>query len=88
MMRPLSPPSTPQIELKTGLKFGDASNPLLVSVRSGAAVSMPGMMDTVLNLGMSQYSRISHHLHSQKRPIPLAISSISQPGQWEEEITF
>jgi phosphoenolpyruvate synthase/pyruvate phosphate dikinase len=35
------------------LKFGDPSAPLLVSVRSGAAVSMPGMMDTVLNLGMN-----------------------------------
>ena len=34
-------------------KFGDPSNPLLVSVRSGAAVSMPGMMDTVLNLGLT-----------------------------------
>ena len=34
-------------------KFGDAERPLLVSVRSGAAVSMPGMMDTVLNLGLN-----------------------------------
>ena len=41
------------IENKMGKKFGDPSNPLLVSVRSGAAVSMPGMMDTVLNLGMN-----------------------------------
>ncbi len=40
-------------EAKTGKKFGDATNPLLVSVRSGAKFSMPGMMDTVLNLGMS-----------------------------------
>src|SRR3546814_16739542 len=39
------------IEGVTGKKFGDASDPLLVSVRSGARVSMPGMMDTVLNLG-------------------------------------
>jgi pyruvate,orthophosphate dikinase len=37
----------------TGMKFGDAKNPLLVSVRSGAPVSMPGMMDTVLNLGLN-----------------------------------
>ena len=36
-----------------GATFGDASNPLLLSVRSGAAISMPGMMDTVLNLGMN-----------------------------------
>src|SRR6202023_809721 len=36
-----------------GQRFGDAANPLLVSVRSGAPMSMPGMMDTVLNLGLS-----------------------------------
>lgn len=37
----------------TGMKFGDKKNPLLVSIRSGAPVSMPGMMDTVLNLGLN-----------------------------------
>ena len=41
------------IEGITGKAFGDAANPLLVSVRSGARVSMPGMMDTVLNLGLN-----------------------------------
>ncbi|CAE7217294.1 ppdK, partial [Symbiodinium pilosum] len=41
------------IETRTGRKFGDAANPLLVSVRSGARASMPGMMDTVLNLGLN-----------------------------------
>ncbi len=41
------------VEVTTGTKFGDADNPLLVSVRSGARVSMPGMMDTVLNLGLN-----------------------------------
>lgn len=41
------------IESITGKRFGDAANPLLVSVRSGARVSMPGMMDTVLNLGLN-----------------------------------
>lgn len=41
------------LEKETGKKFGDDKNPLLVSVRSGAAVSMPGMMDTVLNLGLT-----------------------------------
>jgi pyruvate,orthophosphate dikinase len=41
------------LEEKTGKRFGDASDPLLVSVRSGAAVSMPGMMDTILNLGLN-----------------------------------
>src|SRR3989440_6791800 len=42
-----------KLEEKTGKKFGDEKNPLLVSVRSGAAFSMPGMMDTVLNLGLN-----------------------------------
>ena len=41
-------------EEATGMKFGDTNNPLLFSVRSGAAVSMPGMMDTVLNLGLNE----------------------------------
>ncbi len=41
------------LEKETDKKFGSAENPLLVSVRSGAAVSMPGMMDTVLNLGLT-----------------------------------
>ncbi len=41
------------IEEKTGKRFGDAANPLLVSVRSGAKFSMPGMMDTVLNVGLN-----------------------------------
>ncbi|HHU85874.1 MAG: pyruvate, phosphate dikinase [Pelotomaculaceae bacterium] len=41
------------LEEKTGKRFGDEVNPLLVSVRSGAPVSMPGMMDTVLNLGLN-----------------------------------
>jgi pyruvate, orthophosphate dikinase len=41
------------LEQETGKKFGDPANPLLVSVRSGAAFSMPGMMDTVLNLGLN-----------------------------------
>lgn len=41
------------IESSVGTKFGDASNPLLVSVRSGARASMPGMMDTILNLGLN-----------------------------------
>src|SRR3979490_2767919 len=41
------------LERKTGKKLGDPKNPLLVSVRSGAKFSMPGMMDTVLNLGLN-----------------------------------
>ncbi|MEE8186487.1 MAG: pyruvate, phosphate dikinase, partial [Nitrososphaerales archaeon] len=43
-----------RLEEKTGKVFGSATNPLLVSVRSGAAVSMPGMMDTILNLGLNE----------------------------------
>ena len=45
------------IERKTGKRFGDPGNPLLVSVRSGARFSMPGMMDTVLNLGLNDTTR-------------------------------
>ena len=41
------------LEKQTGKKFGDLKNPLLVSVRSGARDSMPGMMDTILNLGLN-----------------------------------
>ena len=41
------------LEKRTGKRFGDPEDPLLVSVRSGAAVSMPGMMDTILNLGLN-----------------------------------
>jgi pyruvate,orthophosphate dikinase len=41
------------LEERTGKRFGDSGDPLLVSVRSGAAVSMPGMMDTILNLGLN-----------------------------------
>jgi pyruvate,orthophosphate dikinase len=41
------------LEEKTGRRFGDHDDPLLVSVRSGAAISMPGMMDTILNLGLN-----------------------------------
>jgi pyruvate,orthophosphate dikinase len=42
-----------RLEARTGKRFGDTSDPLLVSVRSGAAVSMPGMMDSILNLGLN-----------------------------------
>ncbi len=44
------------VEKIMGAKFGDAENPLLLSVRSGARVSMPGMMDTVLNLGLTSHT--------------------------------
>ncbi len=46
-----------RVERATGKRLGDATDPLLVSVRSGAAMSMPGMMDTVLNLGLNDQTR-------------------------------
>jgi len=48
-----------EVEEQTGKRFGDPENPLLVSVRSGARVSMPGMMDTVLNLGLNSETLVS-----------------------------
>src|SRR5207244_8058425 len=42
-----------RLEERTGRRFGSHDDPLLVSVRSGAAISMPGMMDTILNLGLN-----------------------------------
>jgi len=47
-----------RLEQRVGKRLGDPADPLLVSVRSGARVSMPGMMDTVLNLGLNQRSRV------------------------------
>ena len=44
------------LEQKAGKRFGDRHDPLLVSVRSGAAISMPGMMDTILNVGLDRES--------------------------------
>ncbi|MGH9935990.1 MAG: pyruvate, phosphate dikinase, partial [Blastocatellia bacterium] len=48
-----------KVEQAAGKKFGDVENPLLVSVRSGAKFSMPGMMDTVLNLGLNDETRVA-----------------------------
>jgi pyruvate, orthophosphate dikinase len=45
-----------RLEEQTGKRFGDSEDPLLVSVRSGAAISMPGMMDTILNVGLNEES--------------------------------
>ena len=53
MLRPEVEKAMHNIERLTGMKFGDKEMPLLVSVRSGARASMPGMMDTILNLGMN-----------------------------------
>ena len=53
LIKPEAEKAMKEIEKDMGMKFGDNSNPLLMSVRSGARVSMPGMMDTILNLGMN-----------------------------------
>ncbi|TMB82180.1 MAG: pyruvate, phosphate dikinase, partial [Chloroflexi bacterium] len=47
-----------EVEAKVGRRFGDPANPLLVSVRSGAPVSMPGMMDTILDLGLNESTTV------------------------------
>ena len=54
-----SKPRLKAVGESTGRVFGDAANPLLVSVRSGARASMPGMMDTVLNLGLNDASVVT-----------------------------
>ncbi|MDH4200606.1 MAG: pyruvate, phosphate dikinase [Spirochaetia bacterium] len=60
--------SLAQLESRLGAKFGDKKNPLLLSVRSGARTSMPGMMDTVLNLGMNdETARILAELSGDER---------------------
>ena len=56
-----------EVEHETGKGFGDPGNPLLVSVRSGAKFSMPGMMDTVLNLGPQRADAAGpHRAHGQR----------------------
>src|SRR3989454_8028947 len=56
-----------RIEKILGRRFGDAENPLLVSVRSGARESMPGMMDTVLNLGLNDQT-VQGLIHRTRNP--------------------
>src|SRR3546814_8223322 len=58
------------IEKLAGAKFGDAKNPLLISVRSGARASMPGMMDTVLNPGLNDETgeALAHAAHDRRLP--------------------
>ncbi len=65
------------IEEAVGLKFGDQAKPLLVSVRSGARVSMPGMMDTVLNLGLNDITVVG-----------LAVASGDQRFAWDSYRRF
>ena len=58
-----------RLEAATGRSFGGVDRPLLVSVRSGAAVSMPGMMDTVLNLGLTAPSAFAIALWAAARAL-------------------
>ena len=53
LLRPEVEKAMKSVESLTGMRFGDKVSPLLVSVRSGARASMPGMMDTILNLGLN-----------------------------------
>src|SRR5215472_13914349 len=57
-----------RLEKVTGKKLGDAKNPLLVSVRSGSARSMPGMMETILNLGLNEHSvqALAHNTKNER----------------------
>ena len=59
------------VEAATGKAFGDAQNPRLVSVRSGAVISMPGMMDTVLNLGLNDVTIQGVISHTQNERFAL-----------------
>ena len=61
------------LEKITGKKFGDVDNPLLVSVRSGARMSMPGMMDTILNLGLNDESVEGLAKTDQQPPLRLRL---------------
>ncbi len=60
-----------ELENVTGKKFGDTENPLLVSVRSGSVFSMPGMMDTILNLGLNDETVITFEQLDGQRKIRL-----------------
>src|SRR5258708_10588559 len=68
-----------QLEEKMGRKLGDHADPLLVSVRSGAKFSMPGMMETVLNIGLSDESVPG--LATQAGSEPFACASYRRPSQ-------
>src|SRR5580658_4341330 len=63
----------------TGKKFGDGENPLLVSVRSGGRASMPGMMDTVLNLGLNDITAVALAEKSRDRRFALTATGASSP---------
>jgi pyruvate,orthophosphate dikinase len=75
-----------KLERKTGKKFGDVKNPLLVSVRSGAAISMPGMMDTILNLGLND--KIVYDLAKKTKNERFAWDSYRRLIQIFSEVVF
>ncbi|RNF08088.1 pyruvate phosphate dikinase 1 [Trypanosoma rangeli] len=87
--------SVRRVETEMGMKFGDVENPLLFSVRSGAAASMPGMMDTVLNLGINKataeaWIRRAPHLErfvydSYRRFITMYADIVMQVGREDFE---
>ena len=62
-----------KMEKITGKKFGDHENPLLVSVRSGARASMPGMMDTILNLGLNEEVVEGYRRQVQQSPLGVGL---------------
>jgi pyruvate,orthophosphate dikinase len=73
------------LEKKTGKGFGNPENPLLVSVRSGSALSMPGMMDTILNLGLNDETVkgfIALTQNDRLFTMPIAFCSFSARSAW------
>lgn len=80
------------LEARCGKKLGDASDPLLVSVRSGAPFSMPGMMDTVLNLGLNDDSVQGLIARRKTRALPgiatAALSRCSPTSSWASTPTY
>jgi pyruvate,orthophosphate dikinase len=75
-----------RLEAATGRGFGDAENPLLVSVRSGAKFSMPGMMDTILNLGLNE--RTAEAMGRQANNPRFAFDSLRRLVQMYGEVVF
>jgi len=74
------------LEARTGKRFGDPANPLLVSVRSGAPFSMPGMMDTILNLGLNE--RTVQGLAEQTGDLRFALDAYRRFGTLFGEIVM
>ncbi len=74
-----SPSTSAPLEEKTGKRFGDPRDPLLVSVRSGAAVSMPGMMDTILNLGLNDEAAAGARGRDRQQALRLRLVPAADP---------